>query len=416
MAANSGSSVSVRGNRVVVSGHVTTTQMTRLICRALNSAFEPLLWSEIVLDFSECVQAEQAAMLPLMPIVTSMRATQAAEFTLVRPHLDLVDRAFSDCHWAHIIEPERFGRDSGVEDVLPALQFESEEEAQAIPDRVMEVVIRNTAVSPPMLRMIEWSLYEILDNVINHSESAIGGFAQATPLREHVEFVVADAGIGIPSSLGHADEANALRQSVRQGVTRDRASNQGNGLYGSLQVAANSSGEFEISSHGASMRYASAKGRSGMFVKTEELRYPGTAVRARIGVAESGVLHKTLRFGGLEHDPAYGYVERHFETDEGEMLFHVRDQAARDVRTRRGGQRVRQELENLLKGSETITVDFSGVEVISSSFADEVFGRLFVSLGPRTFTKRVILTNANEDIDGLIDLAIDQRWRTATSG
>ena len=105
---------------------------------------------------------------------------------------------------------------------------------------------------------------------------------------------------------------------------------------------------------------------------------------------------------------------RQFETDEEEIVYSVKERAARDVRTRGGGVRVRQQIENLLQGAETVTIDFDGVQVISSSFADEVFGRLFVSLGPRTFTKRVILTNVNEDIDGLIDFAIDQRWRTAT--
>jgi len=94
-------------------------------------------------------------------------------------------------------------------------------------------------------------------------------------------------------------------------------------------------------------------------------------------------------------------------------MFKIKEQARQDVRTRRGGQRVRQQLENLLESSESVTVDFDGIEVISSSFADEVFGRLFVKLGPRTFTKRILLTNVNQDIDGLIDLAIDQRWRVS---
>ena len=326
---------------------------------------------------------KQAAMLPLLPIINRYRIRRAIEFALVRPRDDLVDRAFTDGNWAHIIDPERHGGDTDFEDVIPALQFETEDEAMAIPDRILEIVMRNTAVGPRMLRLLDWSLYEILDNVLNHSNSGEGGFVQVMPLSEHVEFVVADAGMGIARSLGISDGVDALEQATRQGVTRDRRSNQGNGLYGSLQVAAISNGEFEIASGDATLRYPSDD--TGVSLFSYDLIYPGTAVRARVGLAESGVLHRTLKFGGIEHDPVYGYVERHFETDQGEFVFSVKDSAARDVRTRRGGQRVRQQLENLLQGAETITVDFAGVEVISSSFADEVFGRLFVSLGPRAF-------------------------------
>ena len=35
-------------------------------------------------------------------------------------------------------------------------------------------------------------------------------------------------------------------------------------------------------------------------------------------------------------------------------------------------------------------------------------------LAATSVAEGVVLTNVNEDIDGLIDFAIDQRWRTAT--
>lgn len=404
--------VTVRGHRIVIEGPISTTNSTRRICAALEEVNAGHPFGGILLDFGNCTEATQAAMLPLLPVVNRYRMRNALSIGLVRPRDDSVDRSFIDGNWAHIIDPERHAGVGPDDDVIPALQFENETEALQIPEQVIEVVMRSTAVGPELLRMLEWSLYEILDNVINHSNAAEGGFVQATPLEEHVEFVVADTGIGIANSLGMRDEVDALREAVKQGVTRDETSNQGNGLYGSLQVAAISGGEFEIMSGSATLEYPPDTNGDAWF--DYDLPFPGTAVRARIGLAESGVLQRTLRFGGVDHDPVYGYVERQFETDEGELVFNVKERAARDVRTRGGGQRVRQQLENLLQSAETITVDFEGVEVISSSFADEVFGRLFVSLGPRTFTKRVILTNVNEDIDGLIDFAIDQRWRTAT--
>lgn len=412
MSARLTNNVARRGNRIIVIGRASTTTTTRRICAALEEVSAERSVAELALDFSDCTEATQAAVLPLLPIVNRYRLRHALDITLIRPRDDSVDRAFIDGNWAHIIDPERHAGLRPVNDVVPALQFENEDEAMRIPEQVIEVVMRSTAVGPELLRMLEWSLYEILDNVINHSNAPEGGFVQATPLEQHVEFVVADSGIGIAQSLRMTDEVDALREAVKQGVTRDETSNQGNGLYGSMQVAAISGGQFEIMSGLATLQYPPDSSGDAWF--DYDLPFPGTAVRARIGLAESGVLQRTLRFGGVDHDPVYGYVERQFETDEGETLYSVKERAARDVRSRGGGQRVRQQLENLLQSAETITVDFDGVEVISSSFADEVFGRLFVSLGPRTFTKRVVLTNVNEDIDGLIDFAIDQRWRTAT--
>ena len=46
-----------------------------------------------------------------------------------------------------------------------------------------------------------------MDNVISHAESPVGGFVQATAYRgsNRVEFIVADAGIGIAQSMGIDD-------------------------------------------------------------------------------------------------------------------------------------------------------------------------------------------------------------------
>lgn len=58
-----------------------------------------------------------------------------------------------------------------------------------------------------------------------------------------------------------------------------------------------------------------------------------------------------------------------------------------------------------------VLLDFNGVGVISSSFADEVFGRLFVKMGPRAFMTRIDVRNVDPTVGGLIDQAIVQRTR-----
>ena len=93
------------------------------------------------------------------------------------------------------------------------------------------------------------------------------------------------------------------------------------------------------------------------------------------------------------------------------MVFAVKEHAKQDLGSRRGGEKVRRALENMLRDQDHVILDFQGVSVISSSFADEVFGRLFVELGPRVFMSRIVLRNVDPTIDGLIDRAIVQRTR-----
>jgi len=68
-------------------------------------------------------------------------------------------------------------------------------------------------------------------------------------------------------------------------------------------------------------------------------------------------------------------------------------------------------IENLLREHRPVIIDFDGVGVVSSSFADEVFGRLFVEMGPRAFMIRIQMRNVDPTVEGLIDRAIMQRTR-----
>ena len=68
-------------------------------------------------------------------------------------------------------------------------------------------------------------------------------------------------------------------------------------------------------------------------------------------------------------------------------------------------------IENLLREHRPVLIDFDGVGVISSSFADKVFGRLFVEMGLRAFMTRIQMHNVDPTVEGLIDRAIMQRTR-----
>ncbi|MDE2654630.1 MAG: DUF4325 domain-containing protein [Gemmatimonadetes bacterium] len=400
-----------KGNSILVRDGVFPDDLPRL-CAELHRAIGREEDLEIALDFSGCTAVFQNAMLPVIPLVVRYREAQRIVFVL-NPPLDRdLRKLFLNTNWAHHIDPGNHPPNRYPHGHVPALRFHGDGDngQEAILERVLELILGTLDTSRDMLKAVEWSLGEIMDNVPMHAESPVGGFVQATAYTESnsVEFVVADAGIGIAASMGHDDDQAALRAAITEGVTRDRERNAGNGLFGSYQVAALSSGEFEIRSNRGVLRRA---GSGSLKTWRPPAPYMGTSVRCKIGLDESGLLERALRFKGKPHDPPHDFVERVFESDTGLLVMKMADKASSHFGSRKGGRHIRRVVENLLRDHPAIVFDFKGVGVFTSSFADEVFGRLFVSMGPRAFMTRIQMRNVDPTVEGLIDRAIVQRTR-----
>ncbi|MDD9869688.1 MAG: DUF4325 domain-containing protein [Gammaproteobacteria bacterium] len=409
------------GNRIYVKGDIAPFHLRKL-CARLHGAVEKRGFQDIILDFSVCDGITEAVMLPVMPLIAGYRK-KGVSFECLLPQDEKLKRLFLNANWAHHISPGDYPRATHEGGHVPALRFGGDEtdgdgmeEATAILNRVMDMVLGQLAVERTALKAVEWSLWEIMDNVANHAESPVGGFVQATAYQgmNRVEFVVADAGIGIPGSMGVRNHAAALLNAINEGVTRDAEKNAGNGLYGSYRVASLSGGILEIHSLRGFLLCKPPKGKlpKGEIVNdSEKVPYGGTSVRCGIGLGEGKLLDKALQFKGEPHDPPYDHIERRFEDDAGHLIFNVKQEARHDLGSREGGRRIRGIIGNLLRERRPVVLDFDGVSVISSSFADEVFGRLFVEMGPRAFMKQILMLNVDVTVEGLIDRAIMQRTK-----
>ena len=64
---------------------------------------------------------------------------------------------------------------------------------------------------------------------------------------------------------------------------------------------------------------------------------------------------------------------------------------------------------HVVEGADTIIVNFNDVSVISSSFADELFGKLAVQLGLLQFGRRIKILNANALCYTIIERIVEQR-------
>jgi hypothetical protein len=286
-------------------------------------------------------------------------------------------------------------------------------------NKIMDALLSSlTHLTRGDLAAIEWSVNEITDNVLNHSESATGGFVQVTTFakkKRRVEYAVCDSGIGIPASLRRAhpeitSDTDALDKAIREGFTRDKAVGQGNGLFGSYEICRISGGYFEVHSGHAHLTQNEAR---GLHIGREKIPYAGTLIVACIDYSKPDVLESALRFGSKAHTPV-DYIETTYESKDGQRIVFLMKREAESFGSRAAGRPVKIKIGSLasLCPSQKIFIDFSDIPLISSSFADEVLGKLFLEFGPIRFMQRFELVNTTDTVLSLIERAISQRMAT----
>ena len=407
-------------NVVSISGQLSVEEFHRLLA-AVHSLVNERGYQDIVLDFTSCAAAFAGPMLAVCSQISAFRC-DGVDTRLVLPSSERLNRLFINANWANFIDPANFKKSSfrGLRQI-PTTQFNNTEEQTTAVNSILDIILGSlTGFSRGDLAAIEWALNEITDNVINHSESRVGGFVQLSTFqrdRRRVEYVVCDAGIGIPRTLRQAkpeltSDSDALDQAIREGVTKNSSTNQGNGLFGAFQISRVSEGYFEIHSGRGSLIYNK---KLGLKIRKENIPFNGTIVIGCIDYSSPGLLGKALKFGGKPHYPT-DFIETKFENEDGERITFIMKSEAASFGSRKAAEPVNTKLKNLVHvcGAYKIFIDFDDIAVISSSFADEVFGKLFAEMGPLAFMQKFEFINTSDTVKSLIDRSILLRSRAAT--
>ncbi|MDT3467318.1 MULTISPECIES: STAS-like domain-containing protein [Stenotrophomonas maltophilia group] len=377
-------------------------------------------YRDVVLDFSACTETYPGPMLALCSEILRLRS-EKVDAQLVLPLKPELARLFVNANWAHLLEPRAHNasRFRGHTQI-PATQFSNPTEQNDAVNRIVNAILGSIPdIRREHFAALEWAVNELTDNVIVHSQSAIGGLVQVSSFKRNtkiLEFTIADCGLGIPATLRSGGEffgsdTDALDRAIREGVTRDKSIGQGNGLYGSYQICHHSGGAFQIESGHA--RLLLRPGSHGLEIRDQNVPFKGTLVIAKINFSDPSLLKDALNFSGKSYKPV-DYIETRYEGDSDNIIRVDLAEEAQSFGSRIAGMPVHTKLYNLVKmcPEQPIEVDFIGVPLVSSSFADEVFGKLFVKLGPLEFMQKIRFKNVDHTVRMLVDKAISQRVST----
>lgn len=403
-------------NHVLIDGQI-DLGVARPLSSALYQTIKRLGYSDVVLDFSLTERAYGSGMLPLIAMCQYYER-DGVTFEVRPPRLPQLKNLFHNANWLHLMNPTTYPKSAYLaERHVSALLFnDTASQDYAVKQILKTVLCSGEGLSKDGVSALQWSLDELTDNVLSHSGSCFGGVIQVTTYRNErrrVNVTLADAGIGIPRSLRDGgirlhNDSHGLEQAIKEGVTSKPRQNQGNGLFGSYQIAVLSGGSFRLESGYGSLAASASSSRT----QQQATLLRGTVVNFEIDCSNQDLLQRALRFKGQPHQISYDWLQADFKQDEqGDLCFIVAQQVA-SLRSRDAGKAVKNQIKNLVAAAQPqsqITIDFAGIPVISSSFADEVFGMLFAEYGAIRFMSKFKLVNVHPIVNGLIDRAIAKR-------
>lgn len=289
-------------------------------------------------------------------------------------------------------------------------KFENSQEISKLVDAYIDELSREVIFGKGVSEALSWSLYEVMDNVLQHAESNLGYvMAQIHSKTKRIAFCVFDAGQGIFNSLRSSIHAprhllDAITLAIQEGVTRDKKIGQGNGMWGLHRIIKANSGRLLITAHSACYIM------EGDVVKTFD-RLPllsnkngCTTVDFIVEFEKEISLPRALS----GHEPINLRILK-LEDDRGRIIYKLKDKAT-GTGTRESGTRMRNDIINIYNSSQkNVEIDFAGVAVISSSFADELLGKLVAGFGFSGFNQIFRLSNMNEVVAAITHRSVAQR-------
>jgi hypothetical protein len=374
--------------------------------------------ARVLVDMSSVHFAHPSGMAPLIAYTRHL-TERGWVVDLALPDDSFLASYFKKAGWIDGLEgthlPLRVG--GPRETYIPLVSYSTHDELNPIINEALRHFARQSSFQKGVLDGLEWALNEVADNVLIHSGGARGWLQLSQqPSKGLIEVVVADCGQGILNSLreGHPEihsDVAALELAVEKGVTRNPNIGQGNGLAGTLRIALAAHGFVNLYSGAGLLRYlqpASEDSDAGRLFTQPASYLQGTVVTLTLPT-----LRKIDIANALWGHATTTMFENEYISESGtEIIFRVANEAS-GFGNRPSAMPLRVAIENLLRQFPTqkLIVDFSGVSLVSASFADEFIARLAKNLGVVTFFQRISIVGMNDLIRRTMDAVIEQRLK-----
>lgn len=158
----------------------------------------------VILDLSECSFITASQMVALAIIGKHFRKIGGR--TQITNPPSSVERYISRMNlYRHLGQshPENFARHNSAGKFVPLMTVDNQDSANAATSSFVDVIASQLNLDRSVPDMMNYSLGEVLDNILQHSLSAFGGVvsAQYFPKLGYVEMCVADGGRGIATSM-----------------------------------------------------------------------------------------------------------------------------------------------------------------------------------------------------------------------
>ncbi|GHU78430.1 hypothetical protein FACS189462_3070 [Spirochaetia bacterium] len=403
--------ISRDNNKIKINGDI-YSKNSHYLFAMIYQTIEERGYSQVILDFEYCTYALPPTMVTLCSYAMKYRLDKI-DFLLILPQNERLSTLFLNSNWAHLISPNEYeaSKFSGFRQV-PATQYTNEKEQTAILNKMINSLMSSYSdFNRQAFTAVEWAINEIMDNVLTHSESPIGGIAQLTTYNhanKKIEIIVSDAGETIPKTLfdSNNDQRNTpikiLLSSIKEGVTNGKG--QGNGLFGAYNICHESKGVFVIDSGSAILKDFP---NDVLYVGPNTIPIIGTTISATINCNVENLLEKALRFNNKVYYPS-DYIEINYELNENNRFIVLKEAAS--VGNRSAGIPLRNKIKNISRWvNDIIYIDFENVPVPSSSFLDEFVVKLILEISPEIFKNKYKIINISNTIFNLLDRSYFQR-------
>jgi len=272
---------------------------------------------------------------------------------------------------------------------------------------ICELVIRQFKDGAKFIPAMEWAVNELIDNIVIHAESPTPGVvcAQSYPGLNQVSVAICDLGRGIRGSLATTREIKsdtlALEQALKRGVTRDPEVGQGNGMAGSLEICRANKGSLTLWSGGAIFNMD--KGESSSTNEISSIR--GTGLCLQMKTDNPVDLRDTWIAAGAD----WTFIDSSAQELEENGGINVAAECA-NTGTRPPAKYLRRKIEAIFPEMEApLALNFSEVKSASSSFLDELLGRLSAKFGTDVFKEKIRITGMTETVHRIANVVIAQR-------